>query len=178
MLKKNFFTILGFKVVWTSCVFGDLYISSFFGFFIGIIYLFFFLFYQKNRLSVAIIILFFSLIGYSFDSFLSFFAFYTINSQINFLFLPIWFLVLWPCFCCLFVDVLTFLKNRKFISIILGGIFGPLTYYAGFSLGLVSFSSFISLILISFFWALFMFTYSFSGSIFFLDRFKDFSKSS
>ena len=105
MIKENLFTILGFKVVWLSCVFGELYISSLFGFISGIIFLLIFLFFKIEKITAIKIILFFSLIGYFFDSLLSFFGLYRINAQINFLFLPLWFLVLWPCFCCLLIDI-------------------------------------------------------------------------
>ena len=160
MIKKNLLTILGFKIVWLSCVLGELYINSLFGFFAGIIFLLFFLINEKKILLAIKTILFFSLIGYFFDSLLSFFGFYKINAQINFLFLPVWFLALWPCFCCLFINVLTFLKNKKLIATIIGAVIGPLGYYAGVSVGLASFSSIIALYLMSFFWALMMFCYS------------------
>ena len=116
--------------------------------------------YEQNKISFAKKILIFSFLGYSFDSLLIFFEFYSISAKINFLFLPIWFLVLWPSFCCLLVDVLTFLKNKKMLATFLGGFFGPLSYYAGVSSGLANFSSVITFILISFYWALMMFLYS------------------
>ena len=160
MIKENLFTILGFKVVWLSCVFGELYISSLFGFISGIIFLLIFLFFKIEKITAIKIILFFSLIGYFFDSLLSFFSLYRINAQINFLFLPLWFLVLWPCFSCLLIDVLKFLKNKKIFITILGAIFGPLSYYAGISAGLASVSSMTIFILMSFFWAMLMFSYA------------------
>ena len=150
MWKKRVLTILGFKIVWLSCVLGELYINSLFGVFAGIIFLLFFLINEKHILLAVKTILFFSLTGYFFDSLLSFFKFYKINSQINFLFLPLWFLVLWPCFCCLFVDVLTFLKNKKLIATIIRTVFGPLSYYVGVFVGLANFSSIITFYLMSF----------------------------
>lgn len=160
MFKKNVFTILGFKTVWLGCILGEIYINSLFGFFLGSIFLILFIFSIDKKLSAIKIIFFFSLIGYLFDSFLSFFGFYIVNAQINFLFLPIWFLILWPSFCCLFIHVLVFLKNKNLLSAILGLIFGPLTYYAGVSSGLASASGIIAFLLISFFWSIIMFIYS------------------
>jgi hypothetical protein len=160
MIKNNLITILGFKIVWLSCVLGEVYIDSLFGFFIGILFLITFLFFVSNKISAIKIILFFSLIGYLFDSSLSFFKLYTIKAEINFIFLPIWFVVLWPSFCCLFVNVLSFLQNKFFYATVLGAILGPLSYYAGLSLGLANVSNTMVFLLISIFWSLMMFSYS------------------
>ena len=160
MLKKNLFTILSFKIVWLSCFFGEIYFSSLVGFVVGVIFLGTFIFFQQKKLLIIKKIFIFSFIGYSFDSLLSFLGFYKINAQINFLFLPLWFLVLWPCFSCLLIDVLKFLKYKKIFITILGAIFGPLSYYAGISAGLASVSSMTIFILMSFFWAMLMFSYA------------------
>ena len=109
---KNLLTIFGFKIVWLSCVIGEIYNNSILGFFTGMIFLIFFLLYQDDKIHTLKTILFFSLLGYFFDSFLSFFNFYRINAQINFILLPLWFLILWPSFSCLFIDVLLFLKKK------------------------------------------------------------------
>ena len=160
MMTKNLFTILGFKLVWLSCVLGEIYLNSIFGFFVGIFFLTVFLFFQIKKLATIKIILFFSITGYFFDSFISFFNLYVINAQTNFLFLPLWFLILWPCFSCLLIDVLSFLKNKFFLAVILGAIFGPLSYYAGLSTGLATVSNNLVFILISLFWSLIMLSYS------------------
>lgn len=160
MVAKNLLIIIGFKIVWLSCVFGELYSNSLLGFFTGIIFLTIFLIFKIKKIDIIKKILFFSAIGYIFDSFLSYFGLYKIDAQINFLFLPLWFLVLWPSFCCLFADALTFLKNKLSFAIILGAFFGPLSYYAGLSTGLANISSMLVFLLISLFWSLIMLTYS------------------
>lgn len=160
MLKYyNIFSLIGFKVTWLGCVMGEIYISSYFGLIVGIIYLFIFFYFEKNKKRAFNIILIFSLAGYSFDSFLSYSDLYKINSDINFLFLPIWFLVLWPSFSSLLVNLFSFLKNNLIISILFGAIFGPLSYYAGIALGLVTLINYESFILMSFFWGVLMFLY-------------------
>ena len=160
MLKYyNIFSLIGFKVTWLGCVMGEIYISSYFGLIVGIIYLFIFFYFEKNKKSAFNIILIFSIAGYSFDSFLSYSDLYKINSDINFLFLPIWFLVLWPSFSSLLVNLFSFLKNNLIISILFGAIFGPLSYYAGIALGLVTIINYESFILMSLFWGLLMFFY-------------------
>ena len=158
--KKNLFTIFGFKLVWLSCILGEIYINSLFGFLVGGLFIFFFLIFNDKKNFSIKIILFYSLAGYSFDSLLSYFELYTIDAKTSFIFLPLWFLVLWPSFACLLIDVLVFLKNKKIFSTILGAIIGPLSYYAGISSGLASISNIVVLLLISFFWSLMMFVYS------------------
>ena len=160
MLKQNLFTIVGFKIVWLSCILGELYIGSLLGFIVGMLFLFFFLILDNKKLQTFKTILYFSLIGYFFDSLLSISGLYKINAQINFFFLPLWFLTLWPCFCCLLINVLVFLKNKKIIAVGFGAFFGPLTYYTGVSVGLAIVPNMTVFLLISFFWSFAMFIYS------------------
>ena len=83
-----------------------------------------------------------------------------IQSQKLFLFLPIWFLVIWPTFCCLLLDAFSFLRNRKYLSLLVGSLIGPISYYLGVYLGLASISSYMVFFIISFFWAFLLFFYS------------------
>ena len=159
-IKKNLLTIAGFKIVWLSCIFGELYIGSLLGFVFGFFFLIYFLFLDKKKKLNIKTILYFSLIGYFFDSLLSVSGLYKINAQINFLFLPLWFLTLWPCFCCLFINVLAFLKNKKITAVAFGAIFGPLSYYTGVTVGLAIVPNMTVFLLISFYWSFIMFIYS------------------
>jgi hypothetical protein len=157
---QNVFIVFGFKITWLSCILGELYINSWIGFFVGLIFLSLFFFYQTYRINFLYKILLLSLIGYLFDSFLSFFGLYTINAKTDFLFLPLWFVVLWPSFSCLLLSCFVFLKKQKLLPIFLGGIFGPLSYYTGVSSGLANVSSYKVFILISFFWSLIILFYA------------------
>ena len=157
---SNFFIIIGFKITWLSCILGEIYINSWIGFFIGIIFLIFFFYYKSNKINYLSKILLISLIGYSFDSCLSYFNLYTIKAQTYFLFLPLWFLILWPSFSCLLIEYFKFLEKRKLLPILLGGILGPCSYYAGVSSGLASVSDYKVFILISVFWIFIMLFYS------------------
>lgn len=157
---KNIFTLLGFKLTWLSCVFGELYYNSWFGFIVGIVFLIFFFYYDKNKFESFKIILLFSIAGYLFDSTLSLFNFYKIEGYVNFLYLPIWFLVLWPSFCTLLINVLSFLKNYILLSALIGAFIGPVTYYAGLTLGLASVENNIVFFIISIFWFLMMLIYA------------------
>ena len=156
---NNIFNLIGFKITWIACVMGELYINSYVGLIVGSIYLFIFFYFEKYRKKALSIILIFSISGYIFDSFLSYSGLYKINSDISFFFLPIWFLVLWPSFSSLLVHFFSFLKDKLVISVLFGSIFGPLSYYAGIALGLVTLINYESFILMSFFWGLLMFCY-------------------
>jgi hypothetical protein len=160
MLKYNkILNLIGFKITWIACVMGELYINSYVGLIVGVIYLFIFFYFEKYKKRAFNIILIFSISGYIFDSFLSYSGLYKINSDINFLFLPIWFLVLWPSFSSLLVHLFSFLKNNLLISTLFGAIFGPLSYYAGIVLGLVNLINYDSFLFMSLFWGLLMFCY-------------------
>jgi hypothetical protein len=159
--KKNILTLIGFKITWTSCIFGELFINSWFGFVVGLIYLIFFFSFQTDKRKSLYIILIYSFFGYTFDSLLSYMNIYRINADKDFMFLPIWFLVLWPSFASLFVNFFSFLKKMSILSFLLGFIIGPLSYYAGIKLGLAYVSDyFTSFSLIAVFWALLMIIYS------------------
>ena len=153
-------TLIGFKITWMSCIFGEIYISSWCGFLVGLVFLLLFFFYVEKKLKSFSIILIFSVLGYSFDSLLSSSEMYTINSQDNFLFLPIWFVVLWPSFCTLLIDCFSFLKKKYFFAILLGGIFGPISYYAGLSVSLANVPNYSVFIIMAIFWSSMMFIYS------------------
>ena len=82
--KKNIYTLSGFQITWLACVFGEYFAFPLFGFIIGIIYLLLFFYFEKNLFYAFKICIFFSIIGYLFDSLLSYNKIYYINS--NFMF--------------------------------------------------------------------------------------------
>lgn len=157
---KNIFILLGFKLTWLSCVLGEIYFNSWFGFIIGIFFLISFFYFDNFKFKSLKIILLFSICGYFFDSMLSFFNFYKIEGQTNFLYLPIWFLVLWPSFCTLLINVLSILKKPILLSAFFGAIIGPISYYAGITLGLAYVENNIIFFIISLFWFLMMYCYA------------------
>ena len=76
-------------------------------------------------------------------------------------YLPIWFLVLWPAFSTLFVDVLSFLKNRPVVAFILGSLFAPLAYYSGIPLGIANSNNLtLAIIIMTVFWGSLLTFYS------------------
>ena len=116
---------------------------------------------KKNKLLSFKIITFYSLIGYSFDSMMSYLGLYSLENSLNFLYLPVWFLVLWPAFCTLFINTFIFLQNKPLLSVIIGALLGPISYYVGVTFGLVNIENYYATFLpISIFWSLLMFIYS------------------
>jgi len=160
--NKNFFyTLLGFQIVWISCVSGEYYDIPLLGVFFGIIYFIIFFYFNKNKKKVLQICTLFSLIGYLFDSILSYNKIYFINSNLTIGYLPIWFLVLWPCFITLFVEILFFLKKSLLLSFFIGAILVPPTYYFGIVIGISQSNNILlSFLIMILFWGLFLVFYS------------------
>ena len=149
---KNILIVVGFKITWISSIFGELYINSWIGFIAGSIFILIAFYHQQNKIYSLYAILIISLSGYLFDSIMSYNKYYLINSEINFLFLPLWFLTLWPSFSLLLLNFSSIIINNKAISVFISGLIGPLTYYTGVSIDLVSISGPDIFILISIFW--------------------------
>ena len=71
-LKNIFLVLTGFQITWLSCVFGEYYEISLFGFSIGILYLLFFFYFKSNKIKALNICIIISLVGYLFDTILGF----------------------------------------------------------------------------------------------------------
>ena len=69
-------------------------------------------------------------------------------------------LILWPSFAVLFNEVFNFLEKYKLLAIILSSFLGPLTYYAGSPLGLLTINNlYLFIISMVFFWIMIMVYY-------------------
>lgn len=165
MFNRNFFNNLliltGYQITWLACIYGELNNFSLVGLFIGIIYLILFFYFIKNKKKSLKICIFFSSFGYAFDSIMSYTNLYKIESSIIIGFLPIWFIILWPSFCTLFVSFFNFLKEKPLISFLLGSLFGPAAYYSGIILDIaISSNLYLSFIIMIIFWGSLMSLYS------------------
>ena len=121
-----------------------------------------FFYFVKFKIQALKICLLFSFIGYLFDSILGFSELFTIKSSIIVGYLPIWFLILWPSFSTLFVNILSFLKNRPILAFFMGSLFAPPTYYLGIPLGIAKSSNLsLAITMMMIFWGLFLTLYSF-----------------
>ena len=135
---RIFLMLSGYQLTWLMCVFGEIIYNSFLpGLCCGLIFLIlcFSRAYDKKKFILTVISI--SLIGYIFDSLLIFFQIYSFETSLNFGFLPIWMLVLWPSFASLFDEVFKFLSKFKLPAVFLSCILGPLTYFSGEPLGLI-----------------------------------------
>jgi hypothetical protein len=155
---KIFLMLSGYQLTWLMCVFGELWYNSFIpGLVCGLLFLAICFLKSDNTKKTIQIVFLISLIGYLFDTSLVFFDIYNFQTSLNIGVLPIWMLVLWPSFAILFDEILIFLSKFKIISVILSGILGPLTYFAGSPLGLININNLlVFLILMVFFWAILM----------------------
>ena len=158
---KIFLMLTGYQITWLMCVFGEIILKSFLpGIISGLIFLFLVAFFSKNIKKLIFITIFISIIGYTFDSFLVSLKIYNFESSMHIGWLPIWMIVLWPSFATLFDEVFNFLFNYKIIAILLSGVLGPLTYYSGSPLGLISINQLnLFLFFMVIFWILLMFFY-------------------
>jgi hypothetical protein len=160
--KNIFLTLLGYQLTWIFCVFGEYYNISLAGLIMGILYLTIFFYFNNYKLRAFKICFVFSLIGYLFDSILGYSKVFQINSNIMVGYLPIWFLILWPSFSTLFVNILSFLKNHPILAFFMGSSFAPPTYYLGIPLGIAKSSNLsLAIIIMIIFWGLFLTLYSF-----------------
>ena len=112
----------------------------------------------NDSISESMLILFAMIIGTLWDSSLmmaGLFQFAT-DSVINGM-APLWLIAMWALFATTLNVSLKWLKGRYWLAAILGGIGGPLAYYAGHQLGAVTFSQTASAMLaIAAGWAIIM----------------------
>ena len=162
MSKIKIFLILsGYQLTWLMCVFGELWYNSFLpGLICGLLFLTICFINSDNKRKTSLIVFLISLMGYLFDTLMVFFGVYNFKTSFYIGFLPIWMIVLWPSFAILFDEVLIFLSRYKIIAILLSSILGPLTYFAGSPLGLISINNlFLFFLLMVIFWAILMIFY-------------------
>jgi hypothetical protein len=158
---KIFLMLSGYQLTWLMCVFGELWYNSFLpGLICGILFLFICYVNSDNKNKTIQIVLSISILGYLFDTILVFFEIYNFQTSLYIGVLPIWMIVLWPSFAILFDEILMFLSKYKIIAVILSGVLGPLTYFAGSPLGLININNlFLFFVLMIFFWAILMIFY-------------------
>ena len=158
---KIFFMLSGYQLTWIMCVFGELLYNSFLpGLIFGLVFLFISFLNTINKKKFIQTVFVISIIGYLFDSIIIFLQIYKFHSTVYFGFLPIWMLVLWPSFAVLFDEVFVILSKYKFIAVLLSSLLGPLTYYSGYPLGLISINQiFLFFFIMIIFWAALMIFY-------------------
>ena len=151
----------GYQLTWFMCVFAEILYNTFLpGLICGLIFVVICFLNSQNKKKFFLIVFVISILGYLFDTTLIFFEIYKFNTSLNIGLLPIWMIVLWPSFAILFESIFTFLSKYKISALVLSGILGPLTYYAGSPLGIIYINNlilfFVSMVT---FWIILMFFY-------------------
>ena len=158
---KVFLVLTGYQLTWLACVFGEKNFSfPMLGLWVGIIFFATYFYFNHNKQKFIQTSLLISVPGYMFDSLMVYFQIYEFENIIKFGVLPLWMIILWLSFSILFDEILVFLKNYKILGIFLSGTLGPLTYYLGEPIGVLSIyylHTFIILMIV--FWMILMFYY-------------------
>ena len=134
---KIFLTLTGYQLTWLACVFGEKYFLNL-GIYIGLIYLIFYLYFSKNKKRLLLICSLIAIPGYLFDSMMIYLSVYQFNSSEVIGMLPSWMIILWLSFSTLFDEILVVFKKYQLLGIIFSIILGPLTYYLGEPIGVIS----------------------------------------
>ena len=114
--------------------------------------------HNKNKFTFTVFSI--SIIVFLFDSLLILLQIYKFETSLYIGFLPIWMLILWSSFATLFDEIFIFLSKYKLPSELLSSILGPLTYYAGYPLGLIHINQiFLFFTLMIIFWVALMIFY-------------------
>ena len=158
---KAILMLSGYQLTWISCIFGEIIYKSYLpGLVVGLIFLFLVFVNTKNKKKFSIIVFSISIMGYLFDTFLVSLNIYNFQSILNFGYLPIWMPILWLSFASLFDEVFVFLSKYKLFAVILSAVLGPLTYYSGSPLGLISiYQIYLFFVLMILFWIILMLFY-------------------
>ncbi len=159
--KKIFLTLTGYQLTWLACVFGE---NKFdlpsLGIFVGIIYLLLYFYFNSNKIKFLKISFIISILGYVFDSLMVYFSIYEFNTSEIFGTIPAWMLILWFSFSTLFDEILKFFERHKLIGIVLSSILGPLTYYLGEPIGIITiYNLFLFFFISVMFWFMLMLFY-------------------
>ena len=158
---KVFLTLTGYQLTWLSCVFGeDKFNEPLLGVYFGILYLLLFFYFNKNKIKFLKLSLYISIPGYIFDTLMVYFSIYEFNISFIIGTIPSWMIILWISFSTLFDEILIIFKRYKFVGIVLSAILGPLTYYLGEPIGIISINDLLSFfMLMTVFWILLMVYY-------------------
>ena len=156
-----FFTLTGYQLTWLACAFSEnKFAQPAGGVYVGVILLFLYLYFCKNKIRFLKIAFLISIPGYLFDSLMVYFSIYKFNTSFVIGTLPIWMPILWLSFSTLFDEILVFFQKIKLIGICLSGLLGPLTYYLAETLNVLSINNIILfVILMVVYWSLLMIFY-------------------
>jgi len=130
-VKPLICNIVGFNTAWFGLVYwGNSFIPI--SFILLLIHLHFFSKYKKEWLLILVI----TFIGIIVDSLLMYFAVFIFADNSH---LPFWLMMLWACFSATLCHSLRFLSDSTVLQLLVGGLFAPLSYIAGYKFQAVEF---------------------------------------
>ena len=137
------YNVLGFKACWWACVLGAVNGQKYLGPVLVLLYLAIHIYYlpQESRPSEINLLLFAAIFGTLADSLLLNLGL-LIYKGTTFSFLaPFWITAMWVGFTATLNHSFKGLDGKFFIQLILGLVFGPISYLTGKSFGAINFSS-------------------------------------
>ncbi len=158
---RLFLTLTGYQLTWLACVFGEsIFFNPVLGIYVGVIFLILYFYFNNHKIKYIKTSLAIAIPGYLFDTLMVYFHIYEFNTNATFGTLPYWMIFLWLSFSTLFDEILVFFKKFKLLGIAISSIIGPITYYLGKPIGVISISNeilFVSLMVL--FWSILMIYY-------------------
>lgn len=141
---QKFLNFLLFQAVWFLCILGAAHEYELLASAIGILCVVANLFLSNDVKSNALLIVKGVLIGIVADTMLIHLDLMTFKTQYWTVVSPLWMWVLWAGFMSTINVSLSWLKPYQLLAALLGGIFGPLSYWAGVRMGAGSFGGLYS----------------------------------
>ena len=161
--------ILGFYLIWWSCMLGAANGISYFGPLVMILLLIAHYYFFVRNIKEIYFVLIIGTVGTLVDTlmFLSGSFIYAGAYSSNVLIAPLWITAMWAGFAATVNHSMLFFKNKWILMVIAGAVFGPAAYFTGESLGAIEFhlSSLLSGLVIGIVWAISM------PGIFFINRY-------
>ncbi len=140
-MLKTIFNIAGLQIGWFACALGAANNLPWAGPIVVTIYLLVHLYLVEDRHQELRLILLVGLIGTLIDGLMRFSGLLIYESAIPTVtwLAPVWITAMWMLFSSTFNSSLSWLKGRPVIAVILGAVFGPLSYIAGVRLEAIAF---------------------------------------
>ena len=135
-LIKNF---IGFQIGWFACVVGAAQGYSLVAVAVASIIVILHLLRDNNLYSELCLIISAVFIGIMWESLLLASGWFAYASSGGASIAPIWLVAMWALFATTINHSMAWLKNRYFLALLLGAVFGPLAFIAGENLGAVVF---------------------------------------
>ena len=155
---KKIINVIGFYIVWWGCIFGVLYDYTYSGPLLALLFIIIHMKFVAIESMELKLICYISILGTIVDT--SFILLGLLGYEggygNNIAIAPLWVTSMWACFAMSINHSMVWLKNKYFLSVLLGIIFGPLVYLSSEKVGIIQFiSSFnLTVIVLAILWGL------------------------